>query len=167
MKTKLLKRYQKEMLRMVSNDWIKVEFNLIIYYQMIILLSLLQVLMVVQIISSFSANGKYLAKVSEDNTCKIWNVDKGFQLINAIQGHFSRITSVAFSADGKYLSTGSEDKTCKIWNTYLTTGSSWDKNCKILNVDKGFELINTIQLQTHWVKSVAFSADGVFRNRFF
>ncbi|KAL4511262.1 hypothetical protein ABPG73_008340 [Tetrahymena malaccensis] len=123
--------------------------------------------MVVQIISTFSANGKYLAKVSEDNTCKIWNVDKGFELINAIQGRFGRITSVAFSADGKYLSTGSEDKTCKIWNEYLTTGSSWDKNYKILNVDKGFELINTIQLQTHWVKSVAFSANGVFRNRFF
>ncbi|KAL4484719.1 hypothetical protein ABPG74_019896, partial [Tetrahymena malaccensis] len=27
-------------------------------------------------ISVFSANGKYLAKVTEDNICKIWNVDK-------------------------------------------------------------------------------------------
>ncbi|KAL4511263.1 hypothetical protein ABPG73_008341 [Tetrahymena malaccensis] len=139
-------------------------------------------------ISAFSANGKYLATGSEDNTCKIWNVDKGFELINTIQGHTDFIKSVAFSADGKYLATGSSDNTCKIWNLdkgfelintiqghtkpiksvafsadgkYLATGS-WDNTCKIWNVDKGFELINTIQGHTSSVNSVAFSADGKY-----
>ncbi|KAL4498266.1 hypothetical protein ABPG73_006740 [Tetrahymena malaccensis] len=139
-------------------------------------------------ISAFSADGKYLATGSEDNTCKIWNVDKGFELINTIQGHTSRVQSVAFSADGKYLATGSEDKTCKIWNVdkgfelintiqghtsrvqsvafsadgkYLATGSQRN-TCKIWNVDKGFELINTIQGHTNRVQSVAFSADGKY-----
>ncbi|KAL4500235.1 hypothetical protein ABPG73_011343 [Tetrahymena malaccensis] len=139
-------------------------------------------------ISAFSANGKYLAMGSEDNTCKIWNVDKGFELINTIQGHTKPIYSVAFSADGKYLATGSSDNTCKIWNVdkgfellntiqghnswvnsvafsadgkYLATGSS-DSTCKIWNVNKGFELINTIQGLTNSVSSVAFSADGKY-----
>ncbi|KAL4511255.1 hypothetical protein ABPG73_008333 [Tetrahymena malaccensis] len=104
-------------------------------------------------ISTFSADGKYLSMGSEDNTCKIWNVEKGFQLINTIQGHtdyinsvaFSvdqngfellntiqghtnSINSVAFSSDGKNLATASQDKTCKIWNA-----------------EKGFEVINRIQ----------------------
>ncbi|KAL4511264.1 hypothetical protein ABPG73_008342 [Tetrahymena malaccensis] len=139
-------------------------------------------------ISAFSADGKYLATGSEDNTYKIWNVDKGFELINTIQGHTKPINSVAFSADGKYLATGSEDNTCKIWNVdkgfelintiqghtkpinsvafsadgkYLATGSG-DNTCKIWNVDKGFELINTIQGHTSSVNSVAFSADGKY-----
>ncbi|KAL4484718.1 hypothetical protein ABPG74_019895, partial [Tetrahymena malaccensis] len=49
---------------------------------------------------------------------------------------------------------------------YLATGSS-DKTFKIRNVDKGFKLINTIQEQTYWVKSAAFSANGASCNGFF
>ncbi|KAL4511266.1 hypothetical protein ABPG73_008344 [Tetrahymena malaccensis] len=78
-------------------------------------------------ISTFSADGKYLAIGQEDNTCKIWNIEKEFELIKTIQGHTNSINSVAFSVDGKYLA---------IWN-----------------VDKGFQLINTIQGYTDYIQN--------------
>ncbi|KAL4509051.1 hypothetical protein ABPG73_006437 [Tetrahymena malaccensis] len=139
-------------------------------------------------ISAFSVDGKYLATGSLDSTCKIWNVDKGFELINTIQGHTNLVNSVAFSADEKCVATGSSDNTCKIWNVdkgfelintiqghtypiysvafsaygkYFATGS-FDTTCKIWNVDKRFELINTIEGHTYPIYSVAFSADGKY-----
>ncbi|KAL4483039.1 hypothetical protein ABPG74_019065 [Tetrahymena malaccensis] len=47
--------------------------------------------------SSFSVNSKYLATGSRDKTCKIWDIEKGFELIATIQGHIEDILSIAFS----------------------------------------------------------------------
>ncbi|KAL4478477.1 hypothetical protein ABPG74_006712 [Tetrahymena malaccensis] len=95
--------------------------------------------------AAFSSDRKYLATGSCDNTCKIWNVNKGFELV-CILKHNNQITAVAFSADGKYLATGSDDKTFKIWD-----------------IEKGFELIKTNhETSFKVIKQAAFSEDGKY-----
>lgn len=44
----------------------------------------------------FSNKDKYLATGSADVSCKVWNVEKGFEIANTIEGHVYSITSLAF-----------------------------------------------------------------------
>ncbi|KAL4505772.1 hypothetical protein ABPG73_004657 [Tetrahymena malaccensis] len=135
-------------------------------------------------ISSITSDGKFLASCF-DKTCKIFNIENGFQLIKTIREHNQVISSVAFSTDGKYLVTGSNENAFKIWkvdnefelmnkieghnipissvafsfnNKYFAT-SSEDKTCRIWNVENGFQLMNTIQGHTKDISLVAFSPD--------
>ena len=64
---------------------------------------------------TFSANGRYLATGSEDNTAKIWDVESGKEVIQ-MKGHMSAVYCVTFNPSGKYLATGSGDNTVKIWD---------------------------------------------------
>ena len=64
---------------------------------------------------SFSADENLLASGSDDETCRIWDVNSG-QLLKTISGHNYSVISVSFSADGKLLASGSSDKTCRIWD---------------------------------------------------
>jgi WD40 repeat protein len=64
---------------------------------------------------TFSADGKYLASGSWDNTVKLWSVDSHKE-IATFEGHNNFIFTVAFSPDGRYLASGSMDKTVKLWS---------------------------------------------------
>ncbi|BAZ26657.1 protein kinase [Kalymmatonema gypsitolerans NIES-4073] len=85
--------------------------------------------------------GKILASGSFDKTIKLWNLATG-QQIRTLEGHSSKVTSVAFSPDGKILASGSFDKTIKLWN--LATGQQ----------------IRTLEGHTDGIQSVVFSWDG-------
>ncbi len=91
---------------------------------------------------AFSPDGNYLAINSNDDTIKIRKVSSG-KLIHTLTGNFDRIDSV-FSPDGNYFASGSlfVDNTIKIWE-----------------VNSG-NLIHTLTGHSHYVRSVAFSADG-------
>ncbi|MFN8002654.1 MAG: hypothetical protein U0X75_16740 [Acidobacteriota bacterium] len=68
---------------------------------------------------TLSADGKYLATGSQDNTAAVWDVQTGNR-VWLLKGHSSKINKVSFSPDGKRLATSSNDATVKLWD--LTTG---------------------------------------------
>lgn len=85
--------------------------------------------------------GETLASGSGDHTVKLWSIRTG-ECYQTLQGHTSRIWSVAFSPDGKILASGSSDQTVKLWD--LATG----------------ECYQTLQGHTNLVWSVAFNRDS-------
>src|SRR4051794_8840225 len=76
---------------------------------------------------SWSPDGKQLASASDDNTAKVWDPDKGAELLT-LRGHSDRVTSVCWSPDGNRLATSSRDSTSKIWEiqteTYFSKAST-------------------------------------------
>jgi len=133
---------------------------------------------------AMTPNGKMLVSGSEDNTLKLWNLQKR-KYIATLEGHEAGVKSVAFSPDGKILVSGSADNTIKLWQlpkvkapTHTLTGhSDWvkclaispdgqilasgsqDKTIKLWNLATG-ELKST--LAGHWreVNNLAISPDG-------
>jgi WD40 repeat protein len=62
---------------------------------------------------SFSPGGQRLASASEDGTVKVWDADKGQELLT-LQGHTNWVSSVAFSPDGRRLASASSE--VKVWD---------------------------------------------------
>ncbi|KAI9470051.1 MAG: WD40-repeat-containing domain protein [Benjaminiella poitrasii] len=62
-----------------------------------------------------SPDTKLLATCSADNTAKIWNVEKNFELFLTLQGHQRWVWDCAFSADSAYLVTASSDHVSRLW----------------------------------------------------
>ena len=85
----------------------------------------------------FSADGKFIASGSRDNTVKIWDGATG-QLLQTPEGHSNTVNSVALSADGSRVASGSWDKTVKIWKEQAEADpeshpidmESWTKECR-------------------------------------
>ena len=88
---------------------------------------------------TFSADGRYLATGSNDDTVRCYDPETGEELWKKRQS--SAVLSVAFSADGRYLATGSLDNTVRCYDP--ETGEELWQN-----------------KQGGYVYSVAFSADG-------
>lgn len=51
---------------------------------------------------------------SEDKTVKVWDIQTGI-LRRTLEGHSSKVTSVAICRDGKIIVSGSRDKTIRVW----------------------------------------------------
>ncbi|KAF1799452.1 WD40-repeat-containing domain protein [Mucor lusitanicus] len=62
-----------------------------------------------------SPDTKLLATCSADNTAKIWNTEKNFELLLTLQGHQRWVWDCAFSADSAYLVTASSDHVARLW----------------------------------------------------
>jgi WD40 repeat protein len=99
---------------------------------------------------SFSPDGRFLASCSGeieshgetvDPSIRIWDVTRAKQLLK-INGHKSKVCSVAYSPDGQFLASGSEDGTVRLWE-----------------VATGKELFQ-FQDEGSNVYSVAFAPDG-------
>ncbi|MDB9509710.1 AAA-like domain-containing protein [Kamptonema animale CS-326] len=134
---------------------------------------------------SLSADGKFLATGSYDNTAKLWSTETSAAL-HIFTGHTGWVTSVSLSADGKFLATGSADYTAKLWSTetsaaldtftghtdsvtsvslsadgkFLATGSD-DNTAKLWSTETSAAL-DTFTGHTDSVTSVSLSADGKF-----
>ncbi|MEH2183825.1 NB-ARC domain-containing protein [Nostoc sp.] len=153
---------------------------------------------------TFSPDGKTLASCSHDSLIRLWDVqntdfeqsnpanlaeasDSGHlpvTCLKTLQGHLSRVWTIAFSPDGQMLASGSDDQTIRLWNahdsTCLTvlqghtggvTSVRFSPNGQILasaSEDSSIRLwsvahrtyLKTFQGHTRWVRTVAFSPDG-------
>lgn len=85
---------------------------------------------------------KRLASVSEDQTVKIWDLEKRKEVIT-LKGHDRSVQCVAASPDGALLATGSWDETIRMWDL------SFEKEAVVLNGRRAGPII-----------SLAFSPDG-------
>ena len=66
---------------------------------------------------AFSPDGKRVVTGSYDTTARVWDLSGATPAATALEGHRSRVTSVAFSPDGKRVVTGSDDNTARVWDT--------------------------------------------------
>ena len=78
---------------------------------------------------------------SWDNTVKVWNADKGTDLLT-LPGHTDGVRSAAFNHDGTRISSASGDQTVRVWDA-----------------GTGAELL-TLKGHMNGVTSAAFSLDG-------
>ncbi len=133
--------------------------------------------------ASFSADGKYVVTVSDDNTARIWEASSGKEVRLL---HMERVRSASFSSDGKYLVSASGDSTARIWEVssgkeihvlkghrsyvysasfsadgkYVVT-SSVDSTVRIWEVSSGNE-VHVLLGHTDGVRSASFSVDGKY-----
>uniref|UniRef100_A0A4X2KQR8 Uncharacterized protein n=1 Tax=Vombatus ursinus TaxID=29139 RepID=A0A4X2KQR8_VOMUR len=134
---------------------------------------------------SFSPDSKQLASGGWDRKAILWEVQTG-QTITQLLGHRDAIQSSDFSPNSKYLATGSWDSTVQVWDLrtldkikkkileghkgnvscvcfspsgFLASGS-WDKTIRIWKPETG-KLLTKLLGHLTWVKSMAFSADGL------
>jgi general transcriptional corepressor TUP1 len=64
---------------------------------------------------SFSPDGKYLACGAEDQTVKLWDIEKQ-TTAHIFVGHSMDIYSLDYSSDGRFIVSGSGDKKAKVWD---------------------------------------------------
>ena len=64
---------------------------------------------------AFSPDAKLLASGSKDNTVRLWDVERAFELRKLV-GHTAWVKAVAFTPDGKWLATGAVDGVVKLWD---------------------------------------------------
>lgn len=93
----------------------------------------------------FSADGKFLASGSWDNTIILWDAKTHQQIGPPLKGHTDKVTTVAFSPNGKLLASGSWDNTIIFWD-----------------VETHQEIGEQLKGHTDKVISIAFSPDGKY-----
>jgi len=64
---------------------------------------------------AFSPDARLLASGSKDNTVRLWDTERAFEL-RKLTGHAAWVKAVAFSADGRWLASGSVDGAVKLWD---------------------------------------------------
>lgn len=73
---------------------------------------------------SMNTTGEYFVSVSNDQTVKLWNYQKGINLCCGTH-HAAPVLSCAYSPDGKFFVTGSADGAIMVWDV---PEEHWPKN---------------------------------------
>ncbi|RTL68368.1 MAG: TIR domain-containing protein, partial [Hyphomicrobiales bacterium] len=66
-------------------------------------------------IAAFSPDGRRIVTASDDNTARVWDVERGSE-IATLKGHEGPVQSAAFSPDGRRIVTASYDNTARVWD---------------------------------------------------
>lgn len=64
---------------------------------------------------AFSPDARLLASGSKDNTVRLWDTERAFELRKLV-GHTAWVKAVAFTPDGRWLATGAVDGVVKLWD---------------------------------------------------
>ncbi|NOX63632.1 MAG: hypothetical protein GXP42_17040 [Chloroflexi bacterium] len=91
----------------------------------------------------FSADGRYVAAASFDETAWVWDTRTGEPVFSPLQGHEGRVLSAAFSPDGRLLATGGTDNRLILWD-----------------LESGEMIAPPLMGHSNWVRAVRFSANG-------
>ena len=101
-----------------------------------------------------SRNGRYVLSGSEDNTLKLWSVEKGV-CMRTFTGHSDSIESVALNTDGSYAVSASRDRSWRLWN--VSSAAS-------LGVFRGSDAtVTAVRISRDSEYAVTGGADGVVR----
>jgi WD40 repeat protein len=63
-----------------------------------------------------SPDGKRLATAADDLTIRLWNLERGMQIMT-VGRHTGPITDLAFSPDGSTIASTSQDMTLSLWES--------------------------------------------------
>ncbi|CAE7229955.1 unnamed protein product [Rhizoctonia solani] len=137
---------------------------------------------------SFSPDGTRLASGSDDETIRVWDVERKSPILGPLKGHTYVVRSVAFSPDSAQIVSCSLDGTIRLWDprtgqpivnpftghtddvysvsfsprgTYIASGSL-DKTVRLWDVRTGRQVGQPFKEHAGWVTSVAFSPCGQF-----
>ena len=86
-------------------------------------------------------DGQHAISASDDNTVKVWNLDRGAE-DRTLTGHTDWVRVVAAFSDGRRAISGSDDHTLRVWDTETGT------------------LERTIDVYSAWIRAVAVTPDG-------
>ncbi|CDF34811.1 WD40-repeat containing protein [Chondrus crispus] len=135
---------------------------------------------------AMSGDGKRAVSGSDDMSVRVWDVDTGLRIGDALTGHTGAVDRVAMSGDGKRAVSKSRDGSVRVWDVdtgrqigdALTghTGAvysvgmsgdgkravsgSYDKSVRVWDVDTGRQIGDALTGHTDAVASVAMSGDG-------
>jgi F-box/WD-40 domain protein 7 len=62
---------------------------------------------------ALAVSGSKLFSGSEDNTIRVWDLEKNYAHVKTLKGHTRGVCALAVS--GSKLFSGSEDKTIRVW----------------------------------------------------
>jgi WD40 repeat protein/class 3 adenylate cyclase len=130
-----------------------------------------------------SADGRYAATASWDETAKVWDTSTG-SLVSTLAGHTEILFRPSFSPNGRWLLTGSLDNTARLWDVasgrelrrlsihtaavyeaaFTPDGRhaitvSADRTARVWDLDRPLEA-GTLAGQESFVYAVDFSPDG-------
>ncbi|CDF34807.1 WD40-repeat containing protein [Chondrus crispus] len=134
---------------------------------------------------AIGGDGKRAVSGSDDESVRVWDVDTGLQIGDALTGHTGSVWSVGMSGDGKRAVSGLEDGSVRVWDvdTRLRIGdaltgktgvvssvamsgdgkravSGSANRVQVWDLDKGLQIGDALTGHTHLVTSVAMSGDG-------
>lgn len=92
----------------------------------------------------WSSDGSYLVSASVDNSCIIWDANKGV-VQQMLEGHLHYVQGVAWDPLGHYIASLSSDRTCKI---YANKPQGKSKNTEKMNFVCQHTLVKA-ELQNH------------------
>jgi WD40 repeat protein/energy-coupling factor transporter ATP-binding protein EcfA2 len=101
----------------------------------------------------FSPNGKMLASGSNDETVRVWDLDKAINgqssssLIATLKGHTAKVNRLEFSRDGDIIASSSNDGTVRLWK--WQSSSKTDVTPEVENLLKYSCKFLEEYLQTH------------------
>jgi WD40 repeat protein len=132
-----------------------------------------------------TSDGRFAVSVSDDETLKVWNIEKG-ETVRTLEGHTGSVNEVAVMPDGRFAVSASHDRTLKVWNIEkgetvrtleghtdhviavavtpdgrFVVSASYDGTQKVWDIEKG-EMVRTLEGYTNLVSAVAVMPDGRF-----